>query len=326
MKQIRSAKRFQRMAWAAAWGLGLLPALAYSQSTPTTAPANQPTLTPTVQQSSSVPADPYLVANSSIIGTDSFSRRVTILPHGLLWQPPLASPNEPRCYMKIMSLEESDMPSVNDCNIGGTLPLVRVSRLDKPNEGVQTDIFATVMSRFVDRRTFAAVDYRFGVPFTLAEGPWSFKIAYEHTSCHLGDEFLIKHNLPSRDSTRNEAVFGISYRPIEPLRLYGQFGYAVGQSSFVENIHKERYTCGAEWSKPGPTGDFGQPYAAIDVEFRGDEDYTPNLTAQIGWQWLGLQGAPGYRFAVEYYDGRSPFGQFIDRHESWVALGFYFDF
>ena len=263
---------------------------------------------------------------SAIIGTDSFQRRVTILPHGLLWAPPLAGQQEPRSYMKMYESQRVDNARVNDCAIGGTLPLVRFSRLETPNEGLQVDMFASVFSRFVDTRTFAAVDYRFGVPFTYAVGKFTFKAGYEHTSCHLGDEFLIKHDLPSKDSTRNEMVLGISYRPIEPLRLYGQFGYAWAQSSFVENIDKERYVVGAEWSKPGPTTVWGQPYAAVDCEFRGDEDYTPNLTVQFGWQWVGQMASPDFRVALEYYDGRSPFGQFIDQHESWWAIGVYFDF
>ena len=265
-------------------------------------------------------------ANSAIIGLGSFERRITLLPQGLLWRPPIANPEEPRSYMKLyQSLDTEEFPSVNDCAIGGTLPVVRFSRLETPNEGMQVDVFAVAFSRFVDIRTFAAVDYRFGVPFTYAIGKWSFKVAYEHTSCHVGDELLIKDDLPSKDSTRNETVFAISYRVVDALRVYGQFGWAWQQSSFVQDIDKYRYVIGAEWSKPGPTGVWGQPFAAIDCEFRGDEDYTPNVTAQIGWEWSGQKYNPGLRIALEYYDGRSPFGQFIDRHESWVALGVFLD-
>ncbi len=305
-----------RLAVAAMCGLAVLPAAAHAQLSLT--PATQPAAAPVMSPEGRV--------NSEIVSIGDFSRSVTLLPHGLLWQPSLASPSEPRSYMKIMNLSEKTMPDVNDCNIGGTLPLVRVSRLDHPDEGFQTDIFATVMSRFVEERTFAAVDYRFGVPFTYAIGPWSFKTSYEHTSCHVGDEFLLKEHLTSKDSTRNEAVFGIAFKPLDALRLYAQIGYGVAESSFVKGFDRWRYTCGVEWSKPGPTSVWGQPYAAMDLEFRGDEDYTPNFTAQIGWQWLGAYSAPGFRIALEYYDGRSPFGQFIDQHESWEALGFYFDF
>jgi hypothetical protein len=270
--------------------------------------------------------DPAGVENSIVIGPDSFQRRVTLLPHGLLWKPPLANQEAPRSYMKLQALQSDDFSSINDCAIGGTFPLVRFSRLDKPNEGIQTDLFAAAFSRFEDVRTFAAVDYRFGVPFTYKVGNLSLKLGYEHTSCHLGDEYLVMHNAVSRDSTRNEVVFGASYQVLEPLRVYGQFGYALGESTFVEHYTRERYDCGVEWSKPGPTGVWGQPYAAIDCEFRGDEDYTPNFSAQVGWQWQGMLNSPDFRVAVEYYDGRSPFGQFIDRHESWTALGFFFDF
>lgn len=310
--------RWRKSRWAivAAAVFSACPIVSYAQSALT--------LTPNASAPAVTSSEPE---NSAIIGPDWLRRRVTLLPKGLLWRPPIANPEEPRSYMKMyQSLDTDEFPSVNDCAIGGTFPLVRFSRVESPNQGFQTDIFAVAFSRFVDVRTFAAVDYRFGVPFTYAVDKWSFKVAYEHTSCHVGDELLIKDDLPSKDSTRNEVVLGISYRVIDPLRLYAQFGWAWQQSSFVQDIEKYRYVIGAEWSKPGPTGVWGQPFAAIDCEFRGDEDYTPNLTAQIGWEWSGMMYSPAFRVALEYYDGRSPFGQFIDRHESWVGLGVFFDF
>ena len=263
--------------------------------------------------------------NSVMLDTRWWSRRVTLMPDGLLWKPPLANPQEPRSFLKIQSLEMDDL-SVNDAGIGGTFPVLRVSKPETPDQGFQADVFAAVFSRFVDIRKFAAVDYRFGVPFTYSHGPWSFKVAYEHTSCHLGDEFMAEHNLESKDSTRNEVTFGIAYYPVETIRVYGVFGYWAQYSTFVDGASPQRYQCGVEWSQPGPTGVWGKPYAALDLELRGDEDFTPNVTAQVGWQWTGAHSRPGTRLALEYYDGRSPFGQFIDQHESWLALGVFVDF
>ena len=253
-------------------------------------------------------------------------RRATFLPATLLWQPPLANPHEPRFYAKSTNLQTWEFDNVVDFSIGGTLALWRLSPVERPHDGVQIDIFATTLSRFINNDAMAAIDYRAGLPFTFALGPWSAKLSYEHTSTHLGDEFLLATKTPFRSAVRDELAAGLAYRVLEPLRVYGTLGYAVSLGSWVEDADPMRYTLGAEWSRPLPTGVCGQPFAALDVEFRGNEDFTPNVTAQLGWQWLGYHGRPGLRVALEYYDGRSPFGQLSDRHESWVGFGLFFDY
>lgn len=253
-------------------------------------------------------------------------RRLTFLPATLLWQPPLANPHEPRFFFKRTNLETPEFKTVIDFSIGGTLALWRLAPVERPHDGWQLDLFATTLSRFINNDAMTAIDYRAGIPLTFAHGPWSAKLSYEHTSTHLGDEFLLKTGTPFRSAVRDEFTGGLAYRILEPLRVYGTLAYAASLGSFVTDPDPMRYTLGAEWSRPLATGLRGQPFAALDVEFRGNEDFTPNVTAQIGWQWLTYHGRPGLRTALEFYDGRSPYGQFSDRHESWVGFGLFFDY
>ncbi|MCI0684873.1 MAG: DUF1207 domain-containing protein [Gemmataceae bacterium] len=253
-------------------------------------------------------------------------RRWTFLPSTLLWQPPLANPHEPRFYVKRTNLKTSEFNDVVDFSIGGTLAMFRVGPADRPHDGVQLDLFATTLSRFINYDAMTAIDYRAGLPLTFARGRWSAKLSYEHTSTHLGDEFLLSTGTRFRSATRDELAAGLAYRVLEPVRVYGTLVYAMSLGSFVDDPDPMRYTMGAEWSRPVATGVCGQPFAALDVEFRGNEDFTPNLTAQLGWQWLAWHGRPGLRAMIEYYDGRSPYGQLGDRHESWVGFGLAFDY
>ena len=204
--------------------------------------------------------------------------------------------------------------------------MIRSAPRDRPREGVQLDLFAMVLSRFVDRDWATAADYRVGMPLTYARGRWSAKVGYEHTSTHLGDEFMAHTGTRIRGGIREEVRFGLAYRVLDAVRLYGQWGHAFHVSTFTPNPQPDRFDCGVEWSRPAPTGWRGQPFAAFDVEARGDAEYTPNVTAQAGWQWLAQNARPGFRSALEYYDGRAPFGQFLDRHESWFGFGFFFDY
>jgi hypothetical protein len=257
-------------------------------------------------------------------------RECTLFPSTLLWQPLLANPHEPRFFVKQTTLEMVGLTPVNDFGIGGTLALVRIAPADRPYDGWQLDVFAAAQTRFVEQDFMATVDYRFGIPVTFNFGRWSGKIGYEHTSAHLGDDIIVDHGLPIRDSVRDEIVLGLAYRVLEPLRVYGIFSYDFGHT-FPEDIppgpdRTDRYGLGAEWSRPLPTGWRGQPFAAVDLEFRGDQDYTPNLCVQAGWQWIATPGRPGARFVLEYYNGRSPFTQFLDRHETWFGVGLAFDY
>jgi uncharacterized protein DUF1207 len=266
-------------------------------------------------------------ADRNLIFDWGANRRLTVLPATLLWQPALANQHEPRMSVKMTTLDTEDFKHVSDFSIGGTMALVRNAPAERADNGVQLDIFAVAISRFVATRDMTALDYRFGVPLTFARGPWSAKLSYEHTSTHLGDEFLNSHpGSHNRSSDREELSLGLAYRALEALRFYGVLTYAFHMGTFVEDASPYRYDLGVEWSRPAPTGWRGQPFAALDLEIRGDEEFTPNFTAQAGWQWIAEAARPGLRLAAEYYDGRSPFGQFIDRHESWVGIGLFFDY
>ncbi len=260
-------------------------------------------------------------------GADGYKQ--TLFPSTLLWQPPYANHNEPHTYVKRTSLEELGMTPVDDVAIGGTFPLFRWASKDSPESGWQLDLFAMIASRFIAQNYLMATDYRFGVPLTFARGHWSGKIAYEHTSTHVGDEYTEKTGRTNRSSIRDEIVFGLAYRLLEPLRVYGAVGINFDEhESFRKRTgsYRDRYSFGAEWSRPLATGAKGQPFAAVDLEYRGDLDYTPNFSAQAGWQWLAKGARPSVRLVAEFYDGRNPFGQFLDRHENRVSVALYCDF
>jgi hypothetical protein len=258
--------------------------------------------------------------------TEASHREHTICPSTLLWKPPIANYYEPRFYINFTTLDKPATTDVIDFALGGTLPVVRVGPSDRPNEGVQLDLFVVSQSRFVGCDKFRAVDYRAGAPLTFALGKWSGKLSFEHTSTHLGDEFIEDTGARKRSSSKEEVVFGLAYNWMESSRVYGQIGHALHLGTFSPDQGKERYNAGVEWRAAKEVALCGRPFAAADLEFRGDEGYTPNFTAQLGWEWHSDDGRSATRLSVEYYDGRSPFGQFIDQHESFAGIHFAFDF
>jgi hypothetical protein len=250
------------------------------------------------------------------------------LPSGVLWEPPLANQREPRCFVKLVDLHNE---TVVDTAVGTVFSLARVGPANRPDEGFEIDVMAAVFTRIDDTETLTAADYRVGCPLTLAFDDWQFKLGYEHTSTHTGDVVLKDWEdngmlngepAPAVKVVRDEIMLGVARRFWDQVRVYGQTG-----RSFADNPYMDvtwRFDWGVEWTPPPLGRREGGPYAAFDMELRSEQQYCPNVTAQLGWRWQ-VGGGTGHRsscarLAVEYYNGKSPYGHFLEDQETWWAL------
>jgi hypothetical protein len=281
------------------------------------------------ETSAGPPADePPSLASLAPLGTqaaDCFcpSRpRCEFLPSGVLFAPPLANPNEPRFFAKATSLENEVTSDTVDTAIGALIPVWRCNFSDAERDAFQVDAFAVVFNRWRATRDSIAVDYRVGLPLTWARGPWEFKLSYEHNSTHLGDEFVVSSGRLYVPHVRDEIIVGAGYRFLDAFRVYALYGHAFHLQT-VGPDNASRYDVGLEWNHPGCTGWRGRPYAAIDLEFRGDQNLVANFTSQLGWLWRAYDYGPSIRLGLEYFDGRSPYGQFFFDRESWIGFGVY---
>jgi hypothetical protein len=245
----------------------------------------------------------------------------TLLPGTLLWSPPWADPMTPQMYVQRTSLDNARTSRTIDTAIGATQGIWRYGP-DRPYQGLQFDMFAVVFSRFGNYADDTANDFRFGLPLSWAFGNWEGKVGYEHTSTHVGDDF-IRNTLHFKQlHVRDEVVFGLAYRFTDHLRVYGQFGYAPHMSAPIPGNHPDRWDCGVEWLGRNPTGCRGEPFALLDVNWRSDQHYATNTTVQVGWRWQGNENRANFRVFLEAYNGRSPFGQFFLDGERWFGGGF----
>jgi hypothetical protein len=244
----------------------------------------------------------------------------TALPMTRLWEIPLANQREPRTYAKFHNVHGQ---SAIDTAIGGQFGIVRWGPVDRPYEGWQLDGFGAVFTRFDTRRRLQTADYRAGAPITYAKGPWQAKFGYEHTSTHLGDEYIAATGRRQVAHVRDELVWGLARRFWDDFRIYGQIGYSFYTSNVIGN-NRDRYDWGLEWSRRQKTSKCGQPFAAFDMDLRSDQNYTVNTTLQLGWQWRNALNWSG-RICLEYYNGRSPYGQFFLDREHWVGISFLYD-
>lgn len=250
------------------------------------------------------------------------------LPTTLLWKPPIANLREPQFYGIFHNI---DGKSYIDTAIGAQFGLGRISPAGKSdpsrqleNEGLQLDVFGAVFTRFDPKRFLTAIDYRAGIPLTYKKGPWSTKLSYEHTSTHIGDEYSQAYHVKQKPLVLDEVVFGLSRYWGEHIRTYGQFGYAFNTAKETNANNRTRFDWGFSYQNYYDTGPAGRPYLAYDMDIRSYQNYTPNNSLQIGWQWVN-QGR-SVRLAFQYYEGRSMFGQFYTRNENWYGFGGYYNF
>jgi hypothetical protein len=251
--------------------------------------------------------------------------RCEMLPLHLLWQPPLAGLRQPRMYVMPTSLDNDFTQQTIDTAIGGTIGLFRYRPTCWPESEFQLDFFGAHFSRWSERHLAVAGDYRYGFPVTFASGPWQAKLGYEHTSTHLGDDFIKSTGRFKVQYVRDDLVFGLAYRWWEQFRVYGEIGMAAYLGTPYSN-GRERFAWGLEWSRQHPTGWKGQPFAAFNMDLRPEQDYSVNVSFQAGWQWIPEHQRVSARLALELYHGKSPYGQFLQDKERWVGLGFFLDF
>jgi hypothetical protein len=250
--------------------------------------------------------------------------QATQLPRTLLWQPPLANPLQPRMYVLPTTLHNDNTHDTIDTAIGATQGLIRIGP-DDHSWAFQQDVFAVVLSRWADYRESVGVDYRFGFPWTFRVGNWQAKLSYEHTSTHLGDELMAWTGRPRAPHIRDEMVAALAYRFWDQVRVYGIFGYPI-MATTPEGHDTTRFDWGVEWMTPHATGWWGRPFAAFDMELRADQEFTPNLTVQVGWVFRAEDEGGDLRIVLEGYNGDSMYGQFFRDHEQFVGVGLFFDF
>ena len=165
-----------------------------------------------------------------------------------------------------------------------------------------------------------------GLALTWADGAGlAAKLATQHDSSHVGDEYAERTGRERINYTRAEVVFGLSLAFFTQWRVYGEAGYAYDMRN-VELQEPWRVEGGLEFEDAHRfwKGRLGY-YAAIDVTAYEESDWHSDITLQAGLLLPVTGLVRTYRFGLEYRDGRSIIGEFFqDKETSW-ALGLWVD-
>lgn len=253
-----------------------------------------------------------------------------MFPEGLLWPAYLAGVKESR--FRGVWHKEDKLGWIWDITLGGRAGILRYGNRNAVlPTGIQLDIEGAAMTRLAMdiERDLEATDYRFGLPVTIGNERWQFKISYYHVSCHLGDEYMIRYwnehkEKPRRiNYYRDSIVLGLAFRPHRDMRLYGEFEYACYAGEMTGRVQLQ---FGAEYAPMYPANRWrGAPFLAVHGLLLEELDYGGSICVQVGWMWRGKRNQ-AFRIGFEYFQGADDQYEFFDDTNSKCGLGLWYDF
>jgi len=251
------------------------------------------------------------------------------LPTTPLFQSLLADPRWPHFSASLQRyIDDEQLRNVASTNFGESFGIYR-SRgpWESTMElGIQAGVFAIFD---IDSESFDLInaDYFVGIPFTIKKGNFSNLTRIFHQSSHLGDEFLLRGRTDERINLSYEGVSNLfSYHLPAGFRLYAGGGYI---------FHRE--PSGLDpWSTQAGLGFRSprlwlkrslRPVAGIDVQNRQESDWATDVSARAGIQFENPDFlSRKLQLLFEYYNGKSPNGQFYENNIEFFGLGLHFFF
>lgn len=249
--------------------------------------------------------------------------RFQALPETELFPPLLADPRQPRFSL---SFQHYKTPG-NTFNAGsvalgeyfgfasGFLGDSGASQL-----GIQAGVFAlfNLQSESMD---LLNADYWFSLPLSYRKGPWSYVFRLYHQSSHLGDEFILGNPGINRINLSYEGVEVLASHEWDYLRVYGGGGYLINSEPVLDPLSAH---AGIEFWYPKVVAGLDL-IAAIDVRASEEVDWERSHSYQAGFE-LRSPSRRRVRLMLEYFQGRSPNGQFYVEKVRYTGVGLYFGF
>jgi hypothetical protein len=259
------------------------------------------------------------------------SWRFEFAPAELLYPAYVADPRRPVFALTLIDDYDSDVPAAGDSRygirMGGQFGIFEFVPPGKDGGGLQFDGEVGYLAQF-DRES--ATDnigwdglYGFHLAWQ-ANADLVLRVGMSHDSSHLGDEYIENTGATRIQYTRQEYLIGMRYAPSSIVSTYAEYGYGydlrnedlmeVGRAELGLEVEPEPMW----WNRRLA------PFAALDVSAYEEDDWDENFTVQVGVVHPAAGGGH-WRVGFEYYDGRSPIGEFFQYRERHLAFGLWID-
>jgi hypothetical protein len=251
------------------------------------------------------------------------SPRVTgFLPDRQVFESPLADPRSPATGVTYQRyFQNGELTNVGRAEIGGSLP---VYGWQAGGALMQVGVQAGVFSIFdLERPSMELInaDYLVAVPLEARHGDLSGRVRILHQSSHLGDEYLLRTGADRVNLSYEALDFLLGYDLTDQFRLYG------GGSTLLRKRPRDLERLGAqagiEFRGREPIlSPLIRPVAGLDLQAFQETDWDPSFSARGGIE-IGNGFLHGTRVQLlgEYFNGRSPNGQFFERTVEYAGVG-----
>ena len=248
-----------------------------------------------------------------------------LLPEKLLFQPLLADPRWPHFSASYQRyLDSSDhLKDVAATSFGESFSIYRFrGPWDSIMEvGIQAGVFSVFD---LDSESFDLInaDYLVGIPLILEKSNFSQMLRIFHQSSHLGDEYLLRGNADKRINLSYEGVNTLlSYDLPAGFRIYVGGGYLFHRTP--SELKPWSTQTGLEFRSPRTwLGGALRPVAAVDVENTQESDWNTELSIRSGVQFENPDFlSRKLLLLLEYYNGKSPNGQFYENNIEFFGIG-----
>lgn len=229
----------------------------------------------------------------------------------------LADLEEPRVYSSFGQLDFLDK-QISSILLGvGTRLKLKSFEFNDSKKAIDFNFVTLIKSQFdVDEldtrnnRGGALINTDFMLGGELVK-PYDFgylRLRYTHKSTHLGDEFLIDNPeyLKERLNLSYETVGIMAYRKMN--HWGGYFGGSAIVRSEPGDLDNFQLQSGLQYK--GDKGQWFAPVFGIDLKSWQASNWHLNTSIKAGLEYSGFLDKP-LQFMLEYYDGKSPYGQFF---------------
>jgi len=254
------------------------------------------------------------------------------------WMPPsdfypqyIADPLRPQSALVNLWMVDSDITETGDSRyslrLGGRWGIVRRHPAGEPDRGWQIDFEGGFFGTFDKDNSLDNIgwDGLFGLYMSwLPSKDLGLRIGVKHDSAHVGDEYAERTGRRRIGYTRQEVVAGVSRRLAPKWRVYAEGGFGFALDDFQD---PGRMEAGIEFF--GARTFWKQHmtwYAALDLQSFQELDWRTMTTAQLGFLLPTGRGTSRFRLAIEVGTGRTVLGEFSFHDETYVGVGWYFDF
>lgn len=245
------------------------------------------------------------------------------MPGTKLYPRYLADPRQPMMKAMAVHVLRTDTPQTGsplfEFALGASYGLLRLHPEREPEHGLELGLHAGIITAFDPGAGYDGIGwdgyYGLGAAHRLSD-TFAVKLAYQHDSAHLVDEYVAKTGRRRLGYTRDEVVLGVMIDPSKHVRVYTELGHAFHLGS--SELAPFRTQAGIELR-------YRLLYLALDLAFWEELGFRPTATAQLGLMYERRGTGRRYGLFAQYERGRSKYGEFFRDRSETLGGGWWLD-